>query len=347
VTKKKPRKAKPLDSAPIDQTATQNYTPPLLPNRSQHSLNSMNMPGSFPGLALAPATGPLKQVPNPFTTSVPQKAGGMYLAKAPGMPHRGSSRSGGGGGLNGGVNPVADIGVGGGDSLPLTTTLTNTSTNPTPLSAPVLLLPSMLPKPPPIQMPQMQQPPKFAPIPEPLWEKNNGNSKSEAERFKEMVLLGTSPGANVNQDVNANAGEEAAGGERPRKKKKKKRRREVPLENGDPAAEEDRDRVAGSELTARPPGTQQPAIAATNVGPTVTIEEDEALLHQQRQETRRRRRRTMRSAIAGNTEEGLGGAASDRVGRRASMRRRNVWDGELECCLLYLNWARQADLDYN
>jgi hypothetical protein len=39
-----------------------------------------------------------------------------------------------------------------------------------------------------------------------------------------MVLLGTSPGANGNQDVNANAGEEAAGGERPRKKKKKKRR---------------------------------------------------------------------------------------------------------------------------
>jgi hypothetical protein len=204
----------------------------------------------------------------------------------------------------------------------------------------------MLPKPPPIQMPQMQQPPKFAPIPEPLWEKNNGNSKSEAERFKEMVLLGVSPGANGNQDMNANAAEETAGGERPRKKKKK-RRREVPLENGDPVAEEDRDRVAGSELTARPPGTQQLALAATNVATTVTVEEDEALLHQQRQETRRRRRRTMRSAIAGNGEEGQGGTASDRVGRRASMRRRNVWDGELECCLLCLNWARQADLDYN
>jgi hypothetical protein len=92
---------------------------------------------------------------------------------------------------------------------------------------------------------------------------------------------------------------------------------------------EDRDRVAGSELTARPPGNQQPALAATNVGTTVTVEEDEALLHQQRQETRRRRRRTMRSAIAGNGEDGQGGTASDRVGRRASMRRRNVWDGEL------------------
>ena len=338
VNKKRTRKAQaaePVQStksnphvAPLTTASQQiphpTYTPPLLPNRSQHSLASSartHMPGSFPTSGPAPVptpapplgSGTLRSVPNPFTTTIPQKGTGMYLAKAPEMPHRGSSRS-GGLGTGGGnmVNPVSDIPVLDPSPVPPMTTTT------TALPGISLVLPSSFPKPPPIQMPPMQQPPKFAPIPEPLWERGNVG-KSDAERFKEMVLLGTSPGTNGNGNVNGNMGPgDEAATDRPKRKKKKRRREVINVPTEDVPLEG----PAESELTARPLDTRDQAVRAPQ-----TVEEDEALLEQQRQDTRRRRRRTMRSAIV--AEEGGQGAVGSRgLTRGASMRRRNVWDGK-------------------
>lgn len=332
--KKKPRRARPPDQAPTE------YTPPLLPNRSQHSLSAsppiatnMSMPGSFPlagtnstTMTVPPplGSGGLRQVPNPFTTMAGPTKPGMYLVKAPEMPHRVSGRS----GVSGGVNAIADIPVSGST---LDQTLNPTSNpNPavsTPLMAPgkgiSLVLPSSFPKPPPIQMPAMQQPPKFVPVPEPAWEKEKqaaNGGRSEAERFKEMVLLGIGAGAGVEE-----LGEETQG-ERPKRKKKKRRRDIIPTT----VPEE----PAGSELTARPLAAQgsrtrlrasPPVPPAQARAEVPTVEEDEALLQQQRQDTRRRRRRTMRSAVV--LEDGQGGGGRG-LTRGASMRRRNVWDGQ-------------------
>ena len=265
------------------------------------------MPGSFPSTNTIPApVGTLKTVPNPFTTSATTKPSPLYLPKAPEFSHRASSKS----------------------TLPLASLQPSSGANETLGSSPEapgrsgkgginLVLPSSFPKPPPIAMPQMQQPPKFTPIPEPAWESQRG--RSEAEKFKEMVLLGggaSGPGGLIGADEPIPVIE--------KKRRKKKRRAELA-----PVVEAVNPDQPGSELTARPRGAGETGTitGVAAAAPIAEEEDDEALLQRQRQGTRRRRRRTMRSSVQVE-EAGAGGVTGRRLTRGASMRRRNVWDGE-------------------
>lgn len=279
---------------------------------------------------MTPASGipsGLRSVPNPLLPSATPRSGDMYLAKAPHMPHRLSGKS---SVLPSKEQPLRQL-------EPIAPKVPKKSK---------LVLPSSFPKPPPIAMPAMQQPPKFTPVAEPAWERERRGEqgKSEAERFKESILNGTT-GIAQDNGLQTEDPSRLKGNGAPKKKKKKKAR-----PSAEPPVELERTTSITVIQPAVPHNVLQPPLppqdvyipptathevveedtngVATNdtpAGQAVTEEDDEALLQRQRREARRRRRRTMRSAMTG--ADSAGGDRA-RLLRGASMRRRNIWDGE-------------------